>query len=164
MNPPTPADPLAALRDYHLPQVVSWWPPAPGWWLLAVLILLLLGTIVWWGLRRWRRRAAARLALRELAGLRVAFANDGDATVCVRGLSKLLRRYALAVFPRQQVAGVTGDAWLVFLDAHGSGPRFTTDIGRQLLVAPYRRAGELAVADLADLVADWIRRNHEVRG
>ncbi|MDP7406676.1 MAG: DUF4381 domain-containing protein, partial [SAR324 cluster bacterium] len=27
-------DPLAALRDVHLPPAVSWWPPAPGWWII----------------------------------------------------------------------------------------------------------------------------------
>ncbi len=32
-------DPLAQLRDLHLPQAVADWPPALGWWLLAGLVL-----------------------------------------------------------------------------------------------------------------------------
>ncbi len=35
-------DPLAQLRDIHLPDPISWWPPAPGWWVLAVVVLALL--------------------------------------------------------------------------------------------------------------------------
>jgi hypothetical protein len=48
MNPNQP-DPLAALRDIHLPEAVSFWPLAPGWWIalgimvgLAVAILALI--------------------------------------------------------------------------------------------------------------------------
>ncbi len=41
---------------------------------------------------------------------------DGNDLELVRGLSRLLRRFALARFPRTMVAGLTGDAWLGFLD------------------------------------------------
>lgn len=47
-------EPLAQLRDIHLPEAVGWWPPAPGWWLLA---LLLVAALVY-GLLWWRRRRA----------------------------------------------------------------------------------------------------------
>ncbi|HYN78294.1 MAG TPA: DUF4381 family protein, partial [Lamprocystis sp. (in: g-proteobacteria)] len=64
---PAAADPLAGLRDWHLPAPVAWWPPAPGWWLVAGLVMV--GVVVgwaWWQ-RRQRRRAAARIALSRLA-------------------------------------------------------------------------------------------------
>ena len=35
------ADPLAQLRDIHLPGPVESWPPAIGWWILLAIILLL---------------------------------------------------------------------------------------------------------------------------
>ena len=37
-------DPLAALRDIHLPAEPGWFPPAPGWW-LAVLDVLALAAL-----------------------------------------------------------------------------------------------------------------------
>ncbi|HAD08873.1 MAG TPA: hypothetical protein DCF62_05290 [Porticoccaceae bacterium] len=48
------SDPLAQLRDIHLPEAIGWWPPAPGWWLLTLLLIAALGYALWW----WRRRRA----------------------------------------------------------------------------------------------------------
>jgi hypothetical protein len=155
------ADPLAGLRGYRLPEPVSWWPPAPGWWLLVLLGLVLLGLALVWILRRRRRRAPARAAARELAALRAALARDGDAGAFLRGLSRLLRRYALTRFPRERVAGLTGADWLAFLDAHGGGGRFAAGPGRWLADAPYRPAPELPAGALGDLAADWIRHNRD---
>lgn len=167
----TMTDPLAELRGYHPPEPVSWWPPAPGWWLLALLIAGLLALLLVWALRAWRRRrrlrAAPQAALEELAALRAAHARYGDAIAFARGLSRLLRRYALTRYPRRAVAGLSGEAWLAFLDAHGGAGRFQAGPGRDLLVAPYRpgggqaMGGELAVGELADLVEDWIQRNRQ---
>lgn len=157
-------DPLADLRGYHLPDPVSWWPPAPGWWLLALLGLSLLVLLAGWLVRRHRRGAAARAAQAELTALRAALAQDGDAAACARGLSRLLRRFALVRFPRRAVAGLSGEEWLAFLDAQGGGGRFQTGPGRLLLDAPYRPPQDLPVAELASLVEDWIRRNRQSRG
>ena len=158
-----PADPLTQLRGYHFPAPVSWWPPAPGWWVLAGLLLVLIAAGAWVPLRRRRRRAAARRAQEELQALRVALGSGGDAATFVRGLSRLLRRFALARFPRQEVAGLTGADWLAFLDANGGGGRFRDGPGRLLTEAPYRPAGEIPAEELADLTRDWILRNAEKR-
>ena len=162
----TPADSaigLAGLRGYHLPDAVGWWPPAPGWWLLLGLSLVLGGLFVWWGMRRRRREAAARQAERELARLRAALDGQGDPAAFVRGLSRLLRRYALARFPGLGAAALTGDDWLAFLDTHGGGGRFRHGPGRQLADAPYRPTVTAPVGELAELVQAWIRHNREVR-
>lgn len=152
-------DPLADLRGYHFPDPVSWWPPAPGWWLLALLCLVILLLLVWWQVRRYRRGAAARVAQAELTALRAALGRDGDAAACIRGLSRLLRRFALVRFPRRRVAGLSGDEWLAFLDAQGGAGRFQSGPGRLLLDAPYRPVQDLPIEELANLVEDWIRRN-----
>jgi hypothetical protein len=160
--PSSVADALAGLRAYHLPEAPSWWPPAPGWWGLALLLLLAGTALAWWLARRRRRHAAYRQALHELHALRAALQEGNDVTALVRELSKLLRRYAIALFPQQQVAALSGEDWLRFLDRHADGNHFLQGAGRQLLDAPYRRQPEAASTALANLVEDWIHRNREV--
>jgi len=159
MSPAGPADPLAGLRGWHLPEPVSWWPPAPGWWVLALLVVLLAAAAIRWGLGFYRSRAAARAAKGELRQLRELFQRDGDACAFARGLSRLLRRYAIARFPRRQVAGLAGGDWLAFLDEHGGGGRFRGGPGQVLAEAPYRPVAEIPAGELASLVEDWISRN-----
>lgn len=159
MNPGWPADALAALRGYRDPAAVDWWPPAPGWWLVAALLLVLIAAVAWRWRQRRRQTAAARVARRELAHLRREFAAGRDASRYVRGLSKLLRRYALAVFPQHRVAALTGDDWLVFLDRHGGRGRFADGPGRRFIDAPYRPESDVQPELLAALVEDWIRCN-----
>ena len=69
-------------------------------------------------------------------------------------MSELLRRTMLAYAPRSEVAGLTGDAWLAWLDRDLDQPRFQGDTGRKLLELPYRRPDEqLSALDLVDVVA-----------
>lgn len=159
MNP----DPLAGLRDWHLPGPVSWWPPAPGWWLLAGLVLV--GAVLagrWW-VRRRRRVAAARAALQHLGRLRAQIENSGDSRGFAAGVSRLLRRLALVRFPREQVAGLAGRDWLLFLDRTGGGGAFADGVGRALVDAPFRGDGGLGTVsdadELARLAAAWIQAN-----
>jgi hypothetical protein len=153
-------DPLADLRDWHLPDPVSWWPPAPGWWLVAAaaLVALVLVVRLWF---RWRRRTSLqRAARRELERLGRELAADGDRRRYLAELSRLLRRLALARYPRAQVAGLTGDDWLAFLDATGGDGEFSQGVGRVLVESAYRPADETAFDPerLAALVGRWVNR------
>jgi hypothetical protein len=157
-----PADPLAGLRDWHVPDPVDWWPPAPGWWLLAGLVLGALALAIGAWLARRRRTAAARAALAQLAGLRAELSSGGDRRRFAASVSALLRRLALARYPRERVASLNGAQWLGFLDATGGGGGFCAGAGRVLAEAPYRAPGDssgLDAAGLADLAARWIRAN-----
>ncbi len=157
------ADPLAQLRDYHLPEPVSWWPPAPGWWLLAGLLLMAMLGLGWWLLRRRKRRAPLRAARAELQALHADWQLDGDDQDFAKGLSQLLRRYALSRFPRKQVAGLSGEDWLNFLDAHGGDGHFSNGPGRLILNAVSRPDVKVPVEQLMSLAKAWLGRNPEVR-
>ena len=74
MNNP---DPLAQLRDIHLPDPISGWPPGPGWWLLALLLLTVLAVLGTWLWRRRRENAWRREATETLANAHRAWESDG---------------------------------------------------------------------------------------
>ena len=111
------------LRDIQLPEAVSWWPPGYGWWLLAALALACAAA---WLVRRSpaRRRAARarRLALRELDAVEARFRASGDARAAAAAMSVLLRRFALELAPRAEVAALTGERWVAWLAARAATP------------------------------------------
>ncbi len=154
-------DPLASLKDWHLPAPLSWWPPAPGWWILAGFALAgVLVALRWWWLRR-RRGALSRAALRELEALRSSLATAGDGRAFVAAVSRLLRRLALGRYPREQAAGLCGEAWLAFLDATGGEGGFSEGPGRVLADGIYRADPMVGAGfdpqPLYRLAATWIR-------
>ena len=158
--------PMADLRDWHLPDPVSWWPPAPGWWIVAAGVLIALALVVRLWLRRRGRISFRRAARRELERLERELATDGDRRRYLAELSRLLRRLALARYPRDQVAGLTGDDWLAFLDATGGAGDFSDGVGRVLIESAYRPADQIDCDPerLAALVGRWIESNAILRG
>lgn len=144
------------LRDIHLPDPVSWWPPAPGWWLL--LALLCAAGLGAWLRRRYRaRHELRRQAFSELERIENRFGQRDDERQALQELSVLLRRVALARYPRAQVASLTGQRWLRFLDGVMGADAFSRGPGRALAEAPYNPApGVDNVPDLIDLCRRWL--------
>lgn len=155
--PTAPADPLAGLKDIHLPPDPSWWPPAPGWWVLAAVLLLVIGWIAWRAVGAYRRRARLRRVLARLDELERSYRPE-NACEFVAAISTLLRRVALARYPRDRVAPLSGHDWLDFLDRHGGKGRFTQGPGKILAEGAYRPDCEVDPRELAALARDWIAR------
>ena len=148
------------LRDIHLPGPPGFWPPAPGWWLVGAVLIALLAWGVVIGVRRYRSHLQRQRIFTTLSVLEQELASEHTPEGLAR-ISMLLRRLALMRFPRQQVAALTGTAWLRFLDASGGNGRFTTGPGRVLGTGPYQRTvqPDLDTTGLVALVRDWVRKN-----
>lgn len=142
------------LRDLHLPEAVGWWPLAPGWWVVLGLLAAALAYLSWRWYRAWTYNAPRRHALRELARIEAAYLEHRDPVELGRQLSELLRRGVLAYAPRQEVAGLTGEAWLAWLDDGMPVPYFHTEGGKNLLTLPYRDPqGDFSDIDVGALLA-----------
>lgn len=145
------------LHDIHPAPAPSWWPPAPGWWLLGLLFVALLVVAGWRLAVLWRHWRLRRRALDELQRLVRSYRDDPRALTA--GLSILLRRAALARFPRREVAALAGEAWLRFLDRTGDTNGFSNGAGRALADAPFQRAARVESNALIGLTRRWLRRN-----
>jgi hypothetical protein len=157
----TPAAPQALqLRDIHLPAAPAFWPPAPGWWLLAIVLLLLLAWLAPVALQRYRLRRQRLRVLGALARLEENLASERSPDALAQ-ISVMLRRLALLRFPRKDVAALTGNGWLRFLDESGGDGRFLNGPGRALATGPYQAALPLDtdVPGLVELVRGWVVRN-----
>lgn len=152
------SDLLVGLRDIHLPDAVPWWPPAPSWWLLAAALAFAAGYFV---VRRRRARAAApesarRAALREFNSLRRRFFTGGDAHALLAGLSALLRRTAMSLASRREVAALTGEQWLAWLDRQAGCELFARGAARAIADAPYRAQSDADVREVLRACETWL--------
>jgi len=161
MNPTVA--PLLELRDIHAAPAPGLWPPAPGWWLLA---LLMAGTAVLLLLRLRRRLRKRRFRLQvmlELDDIAKRYRSENIRSL-ITETGIWLRRIALRCYPVEQVASLSGAAWLQFLDATGGGGEFSNGTGRVLITAPYSDNAhfqEVAVEALLGLARGWAGKNLE---
>lgn len=125
---------LAQLRDVHLPEPIGLWPLAPGWYLLLALSICAMLMVF----RRYKRSQVKRAALALLAEYKREYQRDANPQEIVVKTSDLLRRVALVYFPRAEVAGMQGQAWIDFLDKTGKGIDFN-EIRDLLLILPYEK-------------------------
>ncbi len=154
---PNAPDPLQELRDVHLPDPISWWPPAFGWWMIVAALLVLVGLVIW--VRAYRQRTRPRrLALAQLQEVKQQYATHADEQLTMTRLSDLLRRVAIAVFPRSHVAGLSGRSWLQFLDQTGHTTQFSDGPGQCLITGPYQSHGSASAAELIPLIERWIQQ------
>ncbi len=143
-----------ALRDLHLPETIGWWPLAYGWWLIIALALTGLGWMLFRAWRKWRFNAARRYAIRELKTVESEYLARRNPVLLGQQVSELLRRGMLAYAPRHEVAGLTGESWLAWLDRGLPVPYFHTEGGKSLLQLPYRDPnGDFSDVDINALLA-----------
>lgn len=162
-------DPLSQLRDIHLPEAVGFWPPAPGWWIVAILLALALGWAAFLLVRLWQRRQRLQYALWVLShtGKTYELKAGMEATRNQAGLdllyalNKLLKRVALVHYPGKDIASLSGDAWLHFLDESGGTREFTSGAGKALGEGEYRPFFEADPAALQQLARQWIVRQYQ---
>jgi len=126
------------LRDLHLPEMISWWPLAPGWWFLIGIALIALAMLLRRYLQKRAYGAAKRHALRQLDELLADYEQHRNVVHFGSQVSELVRRTMLAYSPRKEVAGLTGEQWLAWLDRGLTHPQFVNGPGRNLIELPYR--------------------------
>ena len=105
-----PSDPLAQLRDIHLPEAVSWWPLAPGWWVLAALLV---AGFAYTGHYLWQCHQAfsyRRQALQQIKQL-----PNNSQHQRITALFALLKRVAVSAYPELNLSSLSQAEFIDFL-------------------------------------------------
>ena len=154
---------INGLEPIIAPDPVSFWPPAPGWYVLAVIALLLVFYGVYLLIRKYQKNLYRRLALQELATLELN-TNSQQIAQSIASLNTLLKRTALAGYPRDKVASLSGKDWLAFLEKTCPTLRFTDSPGKLLAEIAYIKEGADNIQnkdwqELLSMCKQWIRHH-----
>ena len=127
------------LRDLHLPEPIGWWPPAMGWWLvLGLLIALGIGAFLL--IQRHRRATPLKRAFEALKELESR--TDIKAEERLQSISAIIKRFAMSIAPREEVAGLSGDAFFEWIKARINDQSFSSFRLELLRTSPYQRISE----------------------
>lgn len=84
--------------------------------MLLVLGLLAVLALCYYLWRRRRARAYRRIALARLSALQGQYQQEQDLRVYLNALNALLKSVALHAYPRRDVAALSGQQWVHFLN------------------------------------------------
>jgi Domain of unknown function (DUF4381) len=140
---------ISKLHDFVQPAPPSWVPQTTTWYVIFAIAGAAALYVAFRALRSWRRNRYRRAALEQLA-------------VCSpESISDLLKRTALAAWPREKVAALTGTEWLKFLDQTSASNAFEREPGNR--IEEIAVSGTAASADeeskLRKIASEWIRRH-----
>jgi hypothetical protein len=144
---------LALMHEIVLPDAISRMPEGPGWWILFAWLV-----------------ACSVIFARHLLLRRKANAYRREATVLLRDIAAdkslsgaqaaeqiaiLVKRTALAAYPRETVASLYGADWAQFLRETASNDPVVSKAADELAQAAYR--GGADGGDLVTPARRWIR-------
>ncbi len=128
---------LDLMHDLVPPEPVPLVPQTVGWLIAVVWIIAIVTISGRHGYQAWRRNRYRREALTML---RWIDENSDDNRQVAEQVATLLKRTALAAYPREQVAKLYGAAWAQFLRETASNDPEVGQAADQLATAAYRPA------------------------
>lgn len=135
------------LAEVPVPGPVSMAPQTAGW---IVVLAFVAVAIAWFGWRVWRQYHAN--SYRRAATKALALAADDPVAV-----SAILKRTAMVAYGRRSVAGLSGQAWVTFLESTGSAQFGQTVLAK----AVYERGPSQADPQLTAAARTWVK-SHRV--
>ena len=156
----TPEEILQDLHDIHLPEQTA---GAANDGLVLWPLALIAAAIVFTIWLAWRRRSAWRRdVVQHLDGIE----HEADKGQVLEGwvkLATLLRRIAVRLGNRGEIAGLIGDAWLERLDSLFQTESFTKGPGRGVIKFPYKASGESDRREMDDAASQLKATIDDVR-
>jgi hypothetical protein len=121
------------LKPLHLPTEPGIWPLPWGYWAIIAVVMTTVLLLIWLT-RSYKRKARAKKAALKL----IASHNGSTPSAAL----EIVRQAALSYFPREDIAKLSGEQWLAFLDSQLDSPRFKAN-SLQWQQALYRKPANI---------------------
>jgi len=144
---------LALMHDIVLPEAISRVPEGPGWWILFGWILATGAIFTRHLLLRHRANAYRRDAIALLKNIASNEELGGDEAAAQ--IAVLIKRTALAAYPRETVASLYGADWAQFLRDTASNDPVVSEAADELARAAYCESAK--GKELVTPARRWIR-------
>jgi hypothetical protein len=149
----TPSD--ISLRKIPIPELSAFETIAIGWWGIFGFVFVVL-MFSYWFFKRITQKTALKIAQKRLKALQENTKELPQTKI--KTLSTLIRRVAISLNSRSDCAGLTGQAWLMYLDSLWSKNAFNSPLGEILIFAPYQKnmPTETDLEQLILLTKEWL--------
>ena len=125
---------------------------------MLAVVLAAFCLLAWLLFNRWRQNQYRREALKELNLLE---ASTLTGSPLLEAVQVILKRTAIRVYGRTNVANLTGESWVSFLDTTLGSQEFRMGEGQILIDGHYVNADKsFDRQSLVDLARNWVR-NHK---
>jgi len=158
---------ITGLEPLIAPEGVALWPPAPGWYVIMALAVVAIGFLVITQIRNRKKNMYRREALSALRKLKTSF-GDHVNSMQIETLNRLLKITAMKHYPREQVASLSGEDWLTFLNLTCKKVDFTASPGELLATTGYKDPKGVEISrdqrnHLMENVEYWIRNHRYIK-
>ncbi len=151
------------IQDIITPEDVVFWPPQPGWYIILLVLLIIVGIFIVLRLRHKKRNAYRGKGILALDALKNKEISDSN----ILKVNSILKACALQAYNREDIAILSGEKWVDFLNKNATQVSFIGGCKTMLSQGPYQKFNSEAFkqSDFDALIAlstKWIKthRHH----
>ncbi len=156
---------IAGLKEIAFPDPVSYVPHTIGWYILIAAVLISAGYLVYRWYRNWAANRYRTFALRRLDDIEQQLRQPDTRINALTAVPVLIKQTALKCYTRREIAQMSGEKWLLFLDKSYGGKEFTDGPGVLLPGISYGSQKALdhiedeEITRTVSLVRKWIEKH-----
>ncbi len=123
------------IQDIITPEDVAFWPPQPGWYIILLVLLIIVGIFIAVRMRHKRRNAYRKQGILAIEALK----NKGVSEPNILKVNSTLKACALQAYNREDIAILSGEKWVAFLNKKAKHVTFNGACKTMLSKGPYEK-------------------------
>ena len=149
------------IQDIITPKDVAFWPPQPGWYVILLVVLFIVGVFIAARMRHKKRNAYRGQGILAIEALKDKEVSDSN----ILKINSILKACALQAYNREDIAILSGEKWVDFLNKKAKHVNFIGASKTILSKGPYEKFNsegfnQNEFDDLVALSIKWIKSHN----